>query len=244
MSKVAEHYEKLLAKHYVWMSGLPFDQKVEEQKVLLASIPGLTRAGLALDLGCGPGFQTLALAALGYSPVFAFDTSRELLEQLQAQAGSVSIMTRQMDITRLEDAELPGEATVSVCMGDTLTHLPSKAAVQKLFADVYARLAPEGTLVLTYRDLTAELIGADRFLPIRADDTRIMTCFLEYSSPDFATVHDLIYVKEDGGWRLNKSCYDKLRLSSDWVRGALREAGFTVTQEGATGRLLLAVGEK
>lgn len=244
MSKVQEHYETLLAKHYVWMSGVPFEQKVDEQKALLDSVPGLIRGGPALDLGCGPGFQTLALAALGYSPVFAFDTSRELLAEILARAGSSPVVAQQMDITRIEDAQLPGPASVAVCMGDTLTHLPSKAAVQKLFWDVYASLAPEGTLVLTYRDLTSELTGSDRFLPVRADDTHIMTCFLEFSSPDFVTVHDLIYVREDGGWKLNKSCYEKLRLSQEWVSAALREVGFTVAQESLAGRLLLTAAKK
>jgi SAM-dependent methyltransferase len=244
MSKVEEHYKELLAQNYVWMSGVPFEQKVEEQKALLGSLPGLKRGGLAFDLGCGPGFQTLALAELGYSPVFAFDTSPELLTELDARTGSLPVTTQQMDITRIADADLPAPASVAVCMGDTLTHLPSKAAVQKLFADVYARLAPEGTLVLTYRDLTAELAGSDRFLPVRADDTRIMTCFLEYASRDYVTVHDLIYVREDDCWKLNKSCYEKLRLSSDWVSSALRKAGFTVTKVGQAGRLLLAIGRK
>src|SRR5690348_6218631 len=122
MSTVEEHYEQLLAKHYVWMSGLPFEQKVKEQKTLLDSVPELIRGGLALDLGCGPGFQALALAQLGYSPVFAFDTSTELLSELHAQAGSLPVMSRQMDITRLEEADLPGPASVAVCMGDTMTH--------------------------------------------------------------------------------------------------------------------------
>jgi hypothetical protein len=149
-----------------------------------------------------------------------------------------------MDITRLEDVDLSGPASVAVCMGDTLTHLSSRAAVQKLFADVHARLAPGGTLVLTYRDLTPELTGLHRFLPVRSDDTRIMTCFLEYNSRDFVTVHDLIYVWEDGGWKLNNSCYEKLRLSQEWVSAALQEAGLTVTQEGPAGRLLLAAAKK
>ena len=222
MSNVAKHYEQLLAEHYVWMFGVSFEQKVAEQKALLAQVvatlPAARRSGTAVDLGSGPGFQSIALAELGYSPVIAVDSSRELLGELQARR-SYEIETREADIARLDWAAVPESASVIVCMGDTVTHLPSKESVQKLFTDVFQKLAPGGVFVLSYRDLTGELAGTDRFLPVQADDTRIMTCFLEYKSSDAVTVHDLIYVRGEGGWKLNKSSYEKLRLGSSWVAG-------------------------
>jgi SAM-dependent methyltransferase len=248
MSNVATHYEQLLAEHYVWMFGVSFEEKAAEQKALLdqvvGTLPGARRSGTAVDLGSGPGFQSIALAELGYSPVIAVDSSRELLGELQVRKGSYEIATREADVTTLDWAALPESASVIVCMGDTLTHLPSKDSVQKLFTDVFQKLAAGGVFVLTYRDLSGELAGTDRFLPVQADDTRIMTCFLEYNSSDAVTVHDLIYVRGERGWKLNKSSYEKLRLGSSWVADSLRKAGFTVTQEGSAGRLLMAVAQK
>jgi len=49
----------------------------------------------------------------------------------------------------------------------------------------------------TYRDLTKELEGLDRFIPVRSDD-KIMTCFLEYESAESVAVHDLIYTRVGG----------------------------------------------
>src|SRR5277367_645289 len=154
MSNVAKHYEQLLAEHYVWMFGLPFEQKVAEQKALLAQVLGTLPAtrGAAVDLGCGPGFQSIALAELGYSPVIAVDNSRELLQELEARRRSYEIESREADITRLDSVAPPESASVIVCMGDTLTHLPSKESVQKLFNDVFQKLAPGGVFVLSYRD--------------------------------------------------------------------------------------------
>lgn len=248
MSNVAKHYEQLLAEHYVWMFGVPFEQKVAEQKALLdqvvGTLPVARRCGTAVDLGSGPGFQSIALAELGYSPVVAVDSSRELLRELQERRGSYAIESREADITRLDSVAPPESASVIVCMGDTLTHLPSKESVQTLCTDVFQKLAPGGVFVVTYRDLTSELAGTDRFLPVQADDTRIMTCFLEYKTSDTVTVHDLVYVRGEGGWKLNKSSYEKLRLGSSWVAEALRKAGFTLTQEGPAGRLLMTVAQK
>jgi SAM-dependent methyltransferase len=248
MSNVAKHYEQLLAEHYVWMFGVPFEQKVAEQKSLIervvSSIPAATQRGAAIDLGSGPGFQAVALAELGYAPVTAIDTSNELLTELRAHSGSPDIETKQADLTEFASMGLPGDAAIITCMGDTLTHLPSKAAVQKLFEDAFAKLAVGGVFILTYRDLTGELRGTDRFLPVQADDTRIMTCFLEYKNEDSVVVHDLIHVRGEGGWKLNKSSYEKLRLSPDWVSGALRDAGFKIDREEPAGRLLLVGAQK
>jgi len=81
MSDVAKHYENLLARHYSWMVGTAFDAKVAEQQALLEEL-GVHGEGLAIDLGCGPGYQAVALARLGYAPVRAMDSSEALLNEL------------------------------------------------------------------------------------------------------------------------------------------------------------------
>ena len=81
-SSAQAHYDQLLAEHYDWMFGMSLEVKVAEQQALLNEIAG--RAGnddLAVDLGCGSGFQSLALSSLGYR-VVALDTSRRLLDML------------------------------------------------------------------------------------------------------------------------------------------------------------------
>ena len=69
-------------------------------------------------------------------------------------------------------------------MGDTLTHLPNKSDVSALFGGVFDRLRPGGKFVITCHDLTTELYGTNRFIPIRSDDNNIMTCFLEFENAD------------------------------------------------------------
>ncbi len=248
MSTAARHYEDLLAEHYLWMYGVPFETKVAEQKSLLAHAiallaPGLDR-GVAFDLGSGPGVQSIALAELGFAPVIAIDSSRRLLDELLARRTAHPIEARHADLTTLSALNMPQNASAIVCMGDTLTHLPSKTAVETLFADAHRKLAPGGIFVLTYRDLTGELHGIDRFLPVQADDRKIMTCFLEYVSEESVLVHDLIHVRKESGWELKKSSYQKLRLAPDWVATALSNAGFASVRQEQAGRLLLCVAKK
>jgi SAM-dependent methyltransferase len=214
MSTVTDHYQNLLARHYTWMMGVSFEEKVAEQKALLEQVltdsNALAPHGTALDLGSGPGFQAIALAELGFSPVIAVDLSSDLLQELEAHRGSFPIETIEADLTSLSGLRTGDGVTVALCMGDTLTHLPSKGDAANFFAAVFHKLAPGATFVMTYRDLTGELSGVDRFLPVRSDDRKIMTCFLEYEDADSVVVNDLVYTRSETSWTLEKSSYRKL----------------------------------
>jgi SAM-dependent methyltransferase len=236
MSEVTRHYDTLLAQHYSWMMGVPFATKVTEQQALLEGLGVAGRSGIAIDLGCGPGYQSVALARLGFSPVVAIDSCQSLLSELASQAGALPIRPVCADMRELRRLAAPRTVAAVVCMGDTLTHLENRADISRLFSDAYNALATGGMLVLTFRDLSVELTGLDRFLPIRSDADRIMTCVLEYEA-DRVTVNDLIHVREGSGWILHKSCYRKLRLDVEDVARELREVGFTVAAIQPAGRL-------
>lgn len=243
MRSVEEHYANLLAAHYSWMSGMTFLEKVAEQERVLSGVLPAAN-GVALDLGCGPGYQSVALARLGFGMVIACDTSPALLRELKDNAAAwPAVRPVQADMRALPGLVQTGTAAAIVCMGDTLTHLRSHLEVARLFADVKAALAPGGVFVLTYRDLTQELEGPARFIPVRSDDDRILTCFLEYENADTVLVHDLLHLRNrtnGGDWKLHASCYRKLRLSKQWVREALLAAGFERVEVGDTvGRMVL-----
>jgi SAM-dependent methyltransferase len=242
MASVSDHYQRLLSKHYSWMLGASFEDKVKEQHAYLSrtlvSLKEGPKPALAVDLGCGPGFQTIALAQLGFSPVIAVDTSSELLDELRSYVGDFPVQIEKADLRELPALVSAEQATVIVCMGDTLTHLPGKGDVTALFRAAFDALRPGGMLVITYRDLTTELYGTDRFIPVRSDEDKIMTCFLEFENAESVRVHDLIYGREGAGWSLDKSSYRKLRLGIDWMCEELGKAGFTAVSHDLCGRLL------
>jgi SAM-dependent methyltransferase len=244
-----EHYRNLLAAHYSWMFGVSFDEKVAEQRAVLEPLLEGRSRGLAVDLGCGPGFQSFALAQLGFEPVHSFDTSVELLAELEAHLRrhpEPAIHAHTADILNLAETIAPASAAVVICMGDTLTHLPSLEAVRDLFHEVASVVRPGGIFILTWRDLTAELFGTDRFFPVRSSADTIMTCFLEYISPTTVQLHDLVYTREpsSGFWTLEKSSYPKLRIGAAQVAGELAAAGFALDPIAAAGRFSLAVARK
>ncbi len=236
MATVEVHYEELLADVYSWMLG-DFGARVEAQLGWLRGILSLPGGGeesrpQALDLGAGAGAEAIALSRLGYD-VVAVDSSAKLVLEMRRRATDFGV-GRHVEVVHAEIAaflersgeEGPGaRPRLVTCLGDTLTHLDSTASVQRLFRAAHMRLAADGRLVITYRDLSHELRELDRFFLVRSDASRILTCFVEYL-PDRAVVHDIVHTRVESGWEMRKSCYAKLRLSVDEVCRFLDDAGF------------------
>lgn len=217
-----DHYTRLLARHYSWMFGMSFAAMAGTQEKLLRRA-GATLPRTAIDLGAGPGFQTYALSALGAGEIHAIDTSADLLAELEIHCRACPVQTHQGDL--MEFAGIVDEPVdMIVCMGDTLTHLPDADSVETLFETMAGALAPGGRVVLSWRDLSAPPAGTDRFISVRADANRIMTCFLE-DLGETVQVHDLVHVREGDGWRLEKGAYPKLKLALFRVEAGLRRAG-------------------
>jgi 16S rRNA G527 N7-methylase RsmG len=223
MPSVEQHYADVLSEVYSWMFG-GFEAGVAKNVEFFEQHHITPRgSATAIDLGAGCGFQSIPLARRGFS-VTAVDLDRKLLDELIAHIGANAVSTVQDDLLNF-DRYTEGRVELVVCMTDTVAHLRSKDEVQTLFKKVLAALEDRGRLILTFRDLSHELVELDRFLPVRSDDNTIFTCFLEYE-PETVKVHDLVYRREGRQWRLYKSFYRKLRLSHEWVSDKLSAAGF------------------
>jgi SAM-dependent methyltransferase len=235
---VREHYDALLAEHYSRIFG-DFDAKVAEQRALLERLGVTTPSsgGLAVDLGCGSGFQSVALAQLGYR-VLAIDCSRRLLDELAGRTRGLAVEAVAGDIRDVARLA-PAGIELAVCMGDTLAHLEREADLDRVFQGVAGRLVAGGRLVLSFRDLSVELRDLERVIPLGAWDDLVMTCFLEYEAST-VRVHDLIWIRQSDGWRFRKGVYRKLRLAPTRVTARLIASGFSVERhEGPAGMVVL-----
>ena len=239
VSSIEEHYEGLLARHYTWMRG-DHDSLVSKYQDYFERAGISPRSGgKALDLGAGSGFQSIALAGLGFE-VLAVDTSETLLKELRIRAGEQKVRPVPGDMRDRQVYADDGPFEVAVCMGDTLTHLRSFAEVEMLFGELCGALEKGGTLVLEFRDYTTELTGAERAIPVRLDDERIMATFLEYEA-EHVNVHDMIFVRGESGWDMHKSAYAKLRLGAETVSNLLKQNGLRTVkrrEEGGFTRIL------
>lgn len=225
MPSVTEHYETLLAPVYLWMAG-GLEHALALGSSDIADVLG--RGNVAIDLGAGFGMHAIPLARAGFR-VYAIDSSALLVEQLRSFAVDLDIHAVVGDL--MEFPRLPlrdQKANVIICMGDTLTHLPSEADVYQLAARVADTLAPRGRFLATFRDYTRLPEGEARFIPVRSDLDRIQTCFLEEHA-EHVLVHDIVHERQAEHWAMRVSHYRKLRLSPEAACRSFQSAGLTVS---------------
>lgn len=237
MSMIQKHYDEHLGPVYAWMHGgvLPAIERGAAEIDRL----GIDRSqgGLAVDLGAGFGTHAIPLARRGFE-VIAIDSCAALLDEMKAQEQGLPIETVLGDLHTFH-RHLRRSPELILCMGDTLTHLENEAAVISLIEEASAALGSGGRLVTTFRDYSNALTAEQRFIPVRSDERRILTCFLEYTDSHVA-VHDVLHEWRDARWRMTVSAYPKLRLSPAWVIEIMEKNGFSVEHsEGSSGMVCL-----
>lgn len=98
-------------------------------------------------------------------------------------------------------------------------------------------------LILSFRDYTKELRGTDRFIPVKSDDTGILTCCLD-STEEHVTVTDILHTKSEKGWQQKVSAYQKVRITPQEVINYLQQAGLSVIFTEAVNRLITMIAKK
>lgn len=241
MASAREHYDQHLGPIYSWMGGgieSAFERGAAELDMIGATA---SSAGDAIDLGAGFGMHAVPLARRGYN-VLAVDTCAPLLEELRVRTDGLPVRSVQDDLNSFSP-HLSRKADLVLCMGDTLTHLTDEASVEELFATVSSTIRVGGRFVITLRDYSTPLVAEHRFIPVRSDENRILTCFLEYRD-SHVRVHDLLHERDGSHWSLRISSYDKLRLSPDWLTHALKEVGFKVSREAGLAGMIRLVADR
>ncbi len=220
---VKDHYETHLADIYAWMMG-DFATCCNKQQELMFSY-NLDRIEnkTAIDLGAGSGIYSIPLAQMGYE-VTAVDFNSQLLKELKNNAANLPINIINDDIRNIARKKhiFPG---LIVCGGDTISHLDSVDEVGQFIFDISTILGDEGVFYLSFRDYAKELEDEKRFIPVRSDETRVHTCFLEYFE-DKVKITDLLNEKNGVGWKQKVSSYYKVRITTSMITDFLIYAGF------------------
>jgi 2-polyprenyl-3-methyl-5-hydroxy-6-metoxy-1,4-benzoquinol methylase len=225
MNEIKQHYDNHLSAFYAWMSGdvkersEMFGRFLRQHQIIPAS------DGIAIDLGSGHGIQSIALAEAGFS-VKAIDFSDHLLNELKKNSHGKKIETVNDDIRNVQRYSFSHPELI-VCCGDTLTHLANFNEIEKLLEDCCEMLRTGGKIILSFRDYSTKLTGDARFIPVKSDEHRILTCFLDYQ-PTHVRVTDILYEKNEKGWRQKIGSYNKFRISDSEVEEILESNGMQI----------------
>ena len=234
---VKEHYDKHLGEFYSWMMG-DLSPKVDDFVRFLTAHHIKAQPGdVAVDLGAGNGIQTIALAKRGFA-VVAIDFNKHLLAELATNVReyAVSIVNDDIRNVRLH----ANDASVVCCCGDTLAHLQSKEDISRLLASIYDALRVGGKAIFSFRDYSVALEGIQRFIPVKSDADRILTCVLDYED-EFVIVTDLLHERVGESWRQKVSSYRKVRLERMTVIDMLCDVGFRIEVDTVENRMITIV---
>jgi SAM-dependent methyltransferase len=238
---VKEHYDNHLGNFYSWLTGDFIENKEAFKTFCIENDVRPTSSKIAFDLGAGNGIQTIALAELGFQ-VKAIDFNDQLISELKSRAGDHPVRIYNDDIRFVRKYSIL-QPELIVCCGDTLTHLDSVLEIGDLIKDVCDILIPNGKVVLTFRDYSSELEDTARFIPVKSDPNRILTCFLEYF-PDKIRVTDLLHEFENDKWVQKASSYYKTRISNDRVLSLLQDYGFKIILSSIKKGIITIIGQK
>jgi SAM-dependent methyltransferase len=132
--RTLEHYERTAASFFEGTRDHDVSQNIA---ALLGAITAPAPYAI-LDLGCGPGRDLKALAALGHAPV-GLDGSQKFVEMARAYSGCEVWL---QDFIALD---LPAGRFDGVFANASLFHVPS-AALPGVLAQLYGTLKPGGVL--------------------------------------------------------------------------------------------------
>jgi len=237
---VKEHYDNHLGHFYSWMMG-DFQAKSNEFKNFLnENLIKPSSNKIAVDLGAGHGLQSIPLAEIGFQ-VLAVDFNQQLLDELKENAKDLKISVINDDIKKVR--HFANKPELIICCGDTLSHLDNKAEIKTFIVDIVKSLDLNGKLILSFRDYSNKLTGIERFIPVKSDSNKILTCVLDYED-EFVNVTDLLHEKTNDVWKQKVSSYKKVRLITNEIVDDIEATGMKIIFNQLVNRLTTIIASK
>ena len=186
------------------------------------------RPELVLDLGCGTGKMTLALAKKGYD-MTGIDCSVNMLGRAREAAAEAELSDRILWLFQdMRKFELYGTMGAIVSCLDTINHITKEKDLLNVFSLVHNYLDPNGLFIF-------DVNGKHKFETLYADQTYVFEeerdfCVWEneYSEKSHLCrfLITLFSEDEDGRYIRSEEEQSERMYPLDTLRGALEQTGF------------------
>lgn len=181
-----------------------------------------------LDAACGTGHHAIALAQRGYQVVGA-DLSVVMVERARANAAARGVQVR-FQVAGLGELGNLGETfDAAICLGNSLPHLLTTAAVGGALADFADVLRPGGLLVIQNRNFDRVWVEWERFMPPQSHreggEEWVFVRFYDFHEATL-TFNMLRLQRTAEGWTQDVQSTELRPVFRDELGAALSKAGF------------------
>lgn len=180
-----------------------------------------------LDLACGTGTYSIALAKKGHR-VDAIDLGDEMLNHAKEKGGLFADFV-QGDMTKIKEVFAGKKYDFIFCIGNSIVHLKNKEKIQILIKDTYDMLIDNGALVIQIVNFDRVIKNNIKSLPTidRYENgvkfIRNYNYLEEESKVEFSTE---LLISKDGKVENYENSVDLIALKMEELRDMFEKAGF------------------
>ena len=174
-----------------------------------------------LELACGSGEITIALAKLGYS-MYGTDLSQEMIDEAQEKEGSELVQWEALDMVQLP---LDKKYNSILCYCDSLNYVVQNQDVLTVFEKVYACLEDGGVFLFDIHSLDREVEFAEEYIEEGFLDDVAYQWTIRHE--DHFLYHSFTFYDANG--KLEQEQHVQKVHNPLWVKEQLERIGFDVS---------------
>lgn len=224
-------YEEPFARYYDSLTeDVDYRGKGKYLKELAEKHGGRFR--LVLDLACGTGSLAVELARQGVE-VIAVDGSREMLAQAMNKSFGLTPPILYL-CQEMEELDLYGTVDTTLCILDSLNHLPGKDAIREVFRRVHLFTEPGGLFLFDMNtpEKHRDRLGGSTFVRETEEVCCIWQNTWEPENGDNGVDIDLDFFVWEGEdrYRRYSESFREVAFPREEIARLLRETGFQLLE--------------
>lgn len=188
------------------------------------------QAQRVLDVACGTGWHTIALARKGYE-VVGVDISAGMIERARENGAREDVSVRFLQAGFGQLATQVGYGFDGlICMGNSLPHVPGAEVLRETLMDFAAILRPGGVLIIQQRNFDKVWNEDQRFMPLQTHrkGDREWLFFRFYDFGEETITFNMVTMKREGArWDYKVQATELRPIFQHHLVGQLEEVGFS-----------------
>lgn len=175
-----DNFYSQLADDYDSMTR--FDSRLEGMRRTLEPLVTDGPIRVALDVACGTGIATLALAQLGVDAT-GTDLNPDMINGAKKNAAKYDVPQLKFELAGMGEpfSEIRSDYDAVFCLGNSIPHVLDAAMFEATCIHFYNILRPGGKLIIQLKNFEMLLINGERYVGAHRDGDREYVRFYDFA---------------------------------------------------------------